>query len=164
MSRKSLKPCCGLTIPRKAGCFTRKPEPGLDMTSESGANQERKMMNLLSKEVFLFILICSFSIGQAADLTQDQFVNFMTKNMPALFCKPGQYYLDCYEVVKEACEDTAAFAVDACISNHMQELPDIFTYDESRKWGGIIENCVDAEYSRAFSNQKKDTQECNEIK
>ena len=121
-------------------------------------------MNLLSKGVMFFILICSFSICQAADMTQDQWANYMTQNMPALFCKPDQYYLDCYEVDKEACEDTAAFAVDACISNHIQELPDSFSYNESRKWGAIIEKCVDTEYSRTFSIQKKDTQECNKIK
>ena len=122
------------------------------------------MMNRLSKGVFLFTLVSALSIGHAADMTQDQYASFMTKNIPALFCIPGRYYLDCYEVVKEACEDTAAFGVDACISNHIQEMPNIFTYDESRKWSGIIENCVDAEYRRAFSNQKKDTPECNEIK
>ena len=121
-------------------------------------------MNRLLRSIFLFGLLLSFSISSAADLTQDQWINFMTKNMPALFCKPDQYYRDCYEVTKEECEDTAAFAVQACITNHMQELPDIFSYEESRRWGGIIEKCVDEEYSRTFSNQKKDTEECKEIK
>ena len=88
----------------------------------------------------------------------------MTKNMPALFCKPGQYYIDCFDVTKQECEETTSFAVEACITNHTQELPDIFSYDESRRWGAIIEKCVDEYYNRAFSNQKIDTQECQEIK
>ena len=121
-------------------------------------------MKLLPKGFFLFVLISSFSLSQAADLTGDQWINFMTQNMPALLCKPDQYYLDCYEVTKEECEDTAAFAVEACIANHIQELPDVFSYEESRNWGAIIEKCVDAEYRQTFSNQKKDTQECIEIK
>ena len=121
-------------------------------------------MNLLSKGVFLFVLIFSFSVSHAADLTQDQWISFMTKNMPTVFCKPDQYYLDCYEVAKEECKDTVAFAVQACIANHIRELPDSFSYKESRHWGAIIEKCVDEEYSRTFSNQKKDTPECKEIK
>jgi len=120
-------------------------------------------MNLLLKGV-LFVLILSFSVSHAADLAQDRWIGFMTKNMPALFCKPDQYYRDCYEVTKEECEDTAAFAVQACIANHIQELPDFFSYEASRQWGATIEKCVDEEYSRTFSNQKKDTQECKEIK
>ncbi|MEW6670583.1 MAG: hypothetical protein AB1427_02715 [Thermodesulfobacteriota bacterium] len=88
----------------------------------------------------------------------------MTKNMPGLFCKAGQYYRDCFDVTKKECEDTAALTIELCILNHSQELPDIFTYDESRRWGSIVEKCVDEEYNRSFSNQKKDTPECNEIK
>lgn len=122
------------------------------------------IVNLLSKGAFLIIVIGFFSVCHAADLTQDRWTDFMTKNMPALFCKPDQYYLDCYEVTKEECEETAAFAVEACISTHLQELPDIFSYEESRRWGSIIEKCVDAEYIRTFGNQKKDTPECNEFK
>ena len=121
-------------------------------------------MNRLPKGVFFFGLILFFSVSHAADLLQDQWINFMTQNMPALFCKSDQYYRYCYEVTKEECEDTAAFAVQACIANHLQELPDIFTYAESRHWGAIIEKCVDEEYSQTFSNQKKDTPECKEIK
>ena len=120
-------------------------------------------MNQLLKGLFLCILIFSFGSGQAADLTQERWINFMTKNMPSLFCKPDQYYRDCYEVTKEECEDTASFAVEACIANYIQDLPDIFSYEESRKWGAVIEKCVDEEYERTYSNQKKDTQECKEI-
>lgn len=121
-------------------------------------------MNLLPKGVFFFVLILSFSVSHAADMAQDQWTSFMTKNMPTVFCKSDQYYRDCYEVTKEECENTAAFAVEACIANHIQELPDTFSYEESRKWGAIIEKCVDEEYSRTFSNQKMDTPECKEIK
>jgi len=121
-------------------------------------------MKLLPKGVFFFVLILFFSVSHAADMAQDQWISFMTKNMPTAFCKSDQYYRDCYEVTKEECEDTAAFAVEACIANHIQELPDIFSYEESRKWGAIIEKCIDEEYSRTFSNQKMDTPECKEIK
>jgi len=121
-------------------------------------------MKRLSKSVFLFVWILSFSVGHAADLTQEQWIKFMTQNMPALFCKTDQYYRDCYEVTQEECESTAAFAVEACISSHIQELPDIFSYEESRKWGALIEKCVDEEYSQTLSGQKKDTPECQETK
>ena len=121
-------------------------------------------MNLVSKWALLFVWIFSFSVGQAADLAQDRWLDFMTKNMPTAFCKSGQYYLDCYEVTKEECEDTASFAVETCIGKHIQTLPEFFSYEESRKWGAIIEKCVDEEYSRTFGNQKMDTPECKEIK
>lgn len=121
-------------------------------------------MNRLSRTIFFLAWVCSFSIGQAADLTQDRWRDFMTKNMPSLFCKPDQYYRECYEVTPEECQNAVAFAVEACIADHIQELPDIFTYTDSRRWGAVIEKCVDAEYTITFGNQKIDTDACKEIK
>jgi hypothetical protein len=110
------------------------------------------------------IFFSLFSLSYAADLTQDQWVSFMVRNLPSVFCQPGQFYIDCYEVTKEECVDAASSATEACIDNRLQELPEIFTYKESRHWGSIIEKCVDQEYSSTYIDQKKDTEECKEVK
>ena len=125
------------------------------------------MINFRRKVIFMMIImiiVFPLSLAKTADLTQEQWINFMINSLPAVFCNPSQYYRECFEVIQDECKDTVTFAVINCIVNNVIEIPATFDLKESRKWGSIIEKCVDQEYVDNHANQRIDNEYCNSIK
>lgn len=118
-------------------------------------------MKTLRHAVFLALILFPFSLLQAGDLTQEQWIAFMAKGFPAAFCAPDQFYRSCFEVSAEECIETVAFAAEDCLARFAGDLPETFTYEAGRKWGPIIEKCIDEAYVETYSSMKIDSAECN---
>ena len=110
--------------------------------------------------IFLF----PFSLAQARDLTQEQWINFIIKNLPIVSCNPNQHYRECYEFTQEECKDNVTFALGNCIDKNLEQMPEVFTIKLSRQWGSILEKCVDEEISSTYLDQLIDNEYCRSIR
>jgi len=121
-------------------------------------------MKILRNIVLAATLLFPFSISQAGDLTQAQWIAFMIKGLPAAFCAPDQLYRSCFEVTAQECVETVTAAAENCLDRFAGELPEMFTFNEGRKWGPMIEKCIDAVYVGTYSGLKIDNAECNAMR
>ena len=128
-------------------------------------NLKRGIMRNFLRSVIIFVLIVfPFSQAQARDLTQEQWIEFMTKNLPTVFCDPSQYYRECFEVTQEECKDMVTLFIGNCIDKNIMAMPETFDLKESRTWGSILEKCVDEIYVNTYTNLRIDNEYCSSIK
>ena len=120
-------------------------------------------MKIIRNAVLLAIILFPFSLSQAGDLTQEQWIAFMVRGFPSAFCGPDQFYRNCFEVSAEECTETVTSAAEDCLDEVADELPETFTFEQGRKWGPVIEKCIDAAYVQTYSDLKIDSEECNAI-
>lgn len=113
--------------------------------------------------ILAMVVLFLFSPLQAGEQTQEQWVEYMTQNLPSVFCNPNQYYRECYEITQEECKEAISDIAEGCIDKNIENLPDIFTIKESRHWGPLLEKCIDEEYSRLYSDQRIDSQYCKDL-
>ena len=121
-------------------------------------------MNFLRNVIFITTFLFLYSLAQAGDLTQEQWIDYMTKNLPIVFCNPNQYYRECFEFTQEECRENITFAIENCIDKNLDQMPEMFTIKSSRKWGSILEKCVDEEYVNTYSDQRIDNEYCRSIR
>ena len=87
----------------------------------------------------------------------------MVKGLPAAFCSPDQFYRTCFELTAQECVETVTSAAEDCLDRFADDLPETFTFKEGRKWGPMIEKCIDETYVRETASLKIDSPECNAI-
>ena len=121
-------------------------------------------MNFLRTVIFTVTILFSFSLAHAGDLTQEQWIDYMTVNLPKVYCKSDQNYRVCYDVTQEECADTVSSTAQDCTDKKTDELPFVFTFKESRHWGSIIEKCIEAVYDETFAEQRIDGENCGDIR
>jgi hypothetical protein len=121
-------------------------------------------MAIFLRNIFLTVavLLAAVAAPRAAEMTREQWTADIIQNLPLLFCNEGRYYRVCYEVDRGICENAVAAAVQSCIDARNEELPQTFTDALNSRWSGIMEKCVDEEYSEMFINQKKDAPTCSQ--
>lgn len=67
--------------------------------------------------VTTFVALNISSLIQAEEISKEQFVSAMTTALPAVFCKPTQYFRQCFDVTAIGCEETAASTTRICLKD-----------------------------------------------
>lgn len=130
-----------------------------DALAQSGFGGIMKRL-LGIKTVILSILILGSS-SYAAEMTQEKWMSFMTKNLPAELCSTGSHYRTCYEITAQECENTASVAAETCIGRFAFELPETLGYQAIREWGPKIGKCVEDVLDETYAAQKINSEACN---
>lgn len=87
----------------------------------------------------------------------------MKTALPVAFCKPTQYFRQCFKVTAEECEQVALSTTRVCLENLKDAIPDPLKQPEDgTTWGAKVGQCAGAAYETALVKKKIQNDKCND--
>jgi hypothetical protein len=112
--------------------------------------------------IFLFVTLGGTANG--VEVPKETWVDAMSTALPAYFCKPDQYFRQCFTVTQVVCEDTAMSTTRICLKKYNDDFPDIFTQPkDGSEWGGKVGACAGEAYEITLKENRIDSKKCNDV-
>ena len=121
-------------------------------------------MKILRKAIFIMVILFPLALAQAEDYTQEQWVAFINQSFPSFFCGTDQFFRECFGADEDECKDRVISLIEGCIENNILEIPEVLPFDERRRWGAIIEKCVEKEYVSTYADFLIDSDQCKSFR
>jgi hypothetical protein len=121
-------------------------------------------MMMLKIIVTTFIALNISSLVHAEEITKEDFVSAMKTALPAVFCKPEQYFRQCFDVSAIECEETAASTTRICLKELGSKIPSILNQPKDGSyWGTKLGECAGNAYSVVLSEKLLSNAKCNNV-
>jgi len=117
-------------------------------------------MKILRTAVFITLIWFPLAWAQAEDYTQEQWVGYVNRTFPGVFCGVDQYFRKCFEADEAECKDRVLSVIEECIEKSILEIPEELSFDQRRHWGSVIEKCVEKDYVSSYADFLIDSDEC----
>ena len=114
----------------------------------------------------LLVLPLVFPVAaQSQELPRDKWLEAMTVSVPTYFCKPEQYFRQCFEVEAGECEQVALSATRTCLSQMRERIPAVMRQPaDGRVWGTRLGNCAGVAYEAALAEKHKPDPRCKDAR
>lgn len=108
----------------------------------------------------LFVLITPVS---ANEISKADWIQAMETALPAAFCKPKEYFRQCYTISAIECEETAASTTRICLKKFKEQIPDtLIQPNDGAQWGTKVGECAGAAFDLSMSESRIDSDLCND--
>ena len=117
-------------------------------------------MKILCTAIFVMVIWFPLGGAQAEDYTQEQWVDYIYRTFPGVFCGADQYFVQCFEADENECKDRLLGVIEECIEKSILEMPEVLSFDQRRHWGSVVEKCVENDYASNYADFLIDTEQC----
>ena len=116
---------------------------------------------MVRRLVFLAALI---ALGAAPKtISRDDWVKALRTALPAAFCKPEQYFRQCFKVTQAECEQTALSTTRVCLEDLKDKIPETLKQpDDGGLWGAKVGECAGNAYEVSLTKKKIQSDKCND--
>ncbi len=105
----------------------------------------------------------SSSAAAGGKVSKADWVEAMKSALPGALCPAGGYFLSCFKMTSQECQDVALTATKKCLASLDDKFPAEFHQpDDGRKWGTQVGTCTGEGMELALKGKKNDTAKCND--
>lgn len=112
-----------------------------------------------------FVIAMAFLMLGAAPSTiaREAWISAIRTALPIAFCKPDQYFRQCFNVTQAECEQTALSATRVCLDDLKSQIPEVLKQPgDGAHWGAKVGQCAGSGYEVALSGKRVQSVKCDD--
>jgi hypothetical protein len=120
------------------------------------------------KRLFGYALALTFTglsvSARAADIvvSKELWLSEMRNVLPAIFCKDGSYFRECFETDTTACHSIATEATESCLRQFEPQIPkQLQQPNDGQIWGSKIGACAGTIFEATLKQSRVNNAKCN---
>jgi hypothetical protein len=109
-------------------------------------------------------LLLLWAAGGCADETKvprNGLLRHLRATMPSLSCE-HEYFTRCFNVSHDECEKPAKSAIDACLEEFADDIPEELTRSEGERWAEELGICAGAVLEAELADRKNSQPKCTD--
>ncbi len=117
------------------------------------------------KRALLGVIVSTLPlVAHGAEIDKSDWMNQMVKVLPATFCKPEQYFRQCFKVTAKECEEMATSVTKSCLDKYRDKIPDVMVQPrDGGRWGGVVGGCAGGAYENNLWSKRINNEKCNDV-
>lgn len=122
-----------------------------------------RALSCTSSQLVLCLLSTLLAFNaNSAEVSKSAWLESMSTALPIVFCKPEQYFRQCFNISAQQCETTAASATRICLDKHAASIPDTLVQPkDGAHWGQVVGSCAGEAYEVSLKAHRSKDSRCN---
>lgn len=115
------------------------------------------------RSIFLAFILTWANGSVAQQVSAKAWIDHMKAMMPAEVCQEGMYFMACFNVTAQQCNEAMSEHTDACVEQYRAQIPETLQLPaDGTRWGQVLGSCAGGRFEMQLLKEKVQSAKCND--